>query len=92
MQIFLLHKSKSDLNFKNLNLFLSPRKYRNYMEAKDYLSVKDLMKLLPLKRSHIYSLINQNKIPFYKIGGLFLFDKKEIMEWFEQSKNTVNKG
>ena len=60
------------------------------MEAKSYISVQDLMKLLPLKRSHIYSLIKKKKIPFYKLGGLILFDKKEIVEWFEQNKNNSN--
>jgi excisionase family DNA binding protein len=59
------------------------------METKVYLSVQDLMKLLPLKRSHVYSLIQSKKVPFYKIGGRYMFEKTEIENWIELSKNAT---
>ena len=60
------------------------------METKVYLSVQDLMKLLPLKKSHIYSMIQSKKIPFYKLGGRYMFEKIEIENWIESNKNTIN--
>ena len=60
------------------------------METKVYLSVQDLMKLLPLKKSHVYSMIQSKKIPFYKLGGRYMFEKIEIENWIESNKNTIN--
>jgi len=60
------------------------------METKVYLSVQDLMKLLPLKKSHIYSMIQSKKMPFYKLGGRYMFEKIEIEKWIESNKNTIN--
>jgi excisionase family DNA binding protein len=60
------------------------------METKVYLSVQDLMKLLPLKKSHIYSMIQSKKIPYYKLGGRYMFEKIEIENWIESNKNTIN--
>jgi excisionase family DNA binding protein len=60
------------------------------METKVYLSVQDLMKLLPLKKSHIYSMIQSKKMPFYKLGGRYMFEKIEIEKWIESNKNSIN--
>ena len=60
------------------------------METKVYLSVQDLIKLLPLKKSHIYSMIQTKTMPFYKLGGRYMFEKIEIEKWIESNKNSIN--
>ena len=51
-----------------------------------YLTVKDLGEMLPLKNTHIYTMIQKKQIPFIKLGGKYFFDRNEILSWVEKSK------
>lgn len=35
-------------------------------------------------------MIQSKKIPFYKLGGRYMFEKIEIENWIESNKNTIN--
>jgi excisionase family DNA binding protein len=59
----------------------------NLEKVDDFLTVRELGKWLKLSESHIYSLVNKKKIPFFKIGGKLLFDKEKIKNWIEASSN-----
>ena len=53
----------------------------------EFLTVKELCEWIRLSRSKVYALIQDNKIPYAKVGGKFLFDKNKIKNWIEsQSK------
>jgi excisionase family DNA binding protein len=53
----------------------------------EFLTVKELCEWIRLSRSKVYSLIQDNKIPYAKVGGKFLFDRNKIKNWIEsQSK------
>jgi excisionase family DNA binding protein len=59
----------------------------NLEKVDDFLTVRELAKWLKLSESHIYSLVNKKKVPFFKIGGKLLFDKEKIKNWIEASSN-----
>ncbi len=56
---------------------------------KELLTVDEVSKLLDLKKSSIYQLIYQNKIPNYKRGGRLYFDSIEIDEWVRSGKRKT---
>ena len=51
-----------------------------------WLTVQQLMKRLPLKRSRIYYLTHVGAIPHHKIGQTLLFCEDEIIKWMEGNK------
>ena len=46
-----------------------------------WLTLEDLLKKLPLKRSRVYYLVHTNQIPHHHIGRTLIFDYHEIVEW-----------
>jgi len=57
----------------------------------DFLTVRELAKWIKLSESHVYFLVNQNKVPFAKLGGKLLFDKDKIRKWIEQNSIAARK-
>ena len=56
-------------------------------EKFDLISLNQLLTIYPsFKKSWIRSLIFNNKIPHYKIGGLVRFELNEIEAWIEDQK------
>ena len=51
------------------------------------INVKELSELTGLSVFTLYSWINQNKIPYVKVGRLIRFDPRKIEKWIEG--NTV---
>lgn len=54
-----------------------------------FLNVKGVSEYLTLKASSIYSLVEEKKIPHYRIGKQIRFKKSDIDEWMEQQKQEV---
>jgi excisionase family DNA binding protein len=52
------------------------------------ITVKEIAKLLTVSPSVIYKLVQQEKIPYYKIEGKILFSEMQIMLWLEKKNNT----
>ncbi len=50
------------------------------------LTPDQLASFLNISKTTIYRLIDSRKIPFYKIGGSIRFDKKDIMNYLQESK------
>ncbi len=46
-----------------------------------WLSVDEIGAYLGVKRDTVYKWINERKIPGYKIGRLWKFNKMEVDEW-----------
>lgn len=57
-----------------------------------WLTLEQLLEVLPLKRSRIYYLTHTRQIPFRKIGRTLLFDLAEIQKWLEGSRNGDDQG
>lgn len=47
-------------------------------EMENYLTVKDVAELLRLKEKTIYKMAEENRLPFYKVGGSLRFKREEI--------------
>jgi excisionase family DNA binding protein len=48
------------------------------------LRVEQVAEMLQFSKWHVYRLVNQNKIPFYKKGKTLFFMKPEIIEWINE--------
>ena len=54
-----------------------------------YMDILKLSKYLGMKASTLYSLVEQKKIPHYKVGRLVRFKKSDIDLWMEENKKEV---
>jgi len=55
--------------------------------GKRWLTVDQLLELVPIKRSRVYYLTHTHKIPgVCRIGRTLLFDYDAIVEWLEQNR------
>jgi excisionase family DNA binding protein len=51
-----------------------------------WLSINQLMEIVPLKKSRIYYLTHVAAIPHHKVGQTLLFREDEILEWMARNK------
>jgi nitrogen PTS system EIIA component len=56
------------------------------------LCLKDIQKLLNVSEKTIYRLIRDSKMPAYRIGHQYRFNRAEINEWILQNKIPVAEG
>jgi excisionase family DNA binding protein len=54
------------------------------IESTQFISMKEMLKILPFKRETIYHWIRMKKIPHYKVAGRILFDKIEFLEFMRR--------
>ena len=54
------------------------------------LSVKDTANLLKVNEKTIYRWINQGKLPAYRIGNHFRFNRAELLEWVTSRQMNVS--
>lgn len=47
----------------------------------EFLTVRELANWIKLSESHVYFMVNKNKIPFAKLGGKLLFERNAIRKW-----------
>jgi excisionase family DNA binding protein len=60
------------------------------MAVRRWLTLEQLLEVLPLKRSYIYYLTHTRQIPVTRIGRRLLFDYDRIVVWLEE--RTVENG
>jgi excisionase family DNA binding protein len=53
----------------------------------DFLTVKDLSRILHVSRVWVYKLVREKRIPFYHVEKCVRFSPSEISEWLESKKN-----
>lgn len=61
--------------------------------AKTALNMNDVCLLTGLSKSHVYKLVYEKKIPYYKSGGgnkLLYFNKNEIEKWLLAHRVPTN--
>ncbi len=51
-----------------------------------YLNSDEAAEFLKIKKSYIYQLRFQRKIPYHKRGKILLFNKAELVRWVEEKK------
>jgi excisionase family DNA binding protein len=56
----------------------------NVGRLKHWLTLEQLLELLPVKKSYIYYLTHTRQIPVTRIGRMLLFDYDRIVEWLEE--------
>ena len=57
-----------------------------------YLDINEASSLLHLKKSYIYRLVSERRLPFYKpSGGRILFDRQELEGIVKTSRVSTNK-
>ena len=54
-----------------------------------FLNVKEVATYLALKASTVYSLVEEKKIPHYRIGRQIRFKSSEIDQWMEKQREEV---
>ncbi len=60
------------------------------MESSIIMSPKALSAYLGVSRRTIYRLIDENRIPYQKIGGQYRFHKSEVDEWLKNGSNRLS--
>ena len=55
-------------------------------EDKRFFTITELSEYLSLSKNTIYGWVNQQKIPYVKLGGALRFDKKDIDKMIEENK------
>ena len=48
-----------------------------------WLTVEQLMEVVPLRKSRVYYLTHTRQIPFVRLGKTLLFDYDVIVKWVE---------
>ena len=50
------------------------------------LNARQAARLINYRRSTLYGLVRQNKIPYSKTAGKLLFSQNKLMEWIDKGK------
>lgn len=54
---------------------------------KEYITVIELTKLVPVSRAQVYNMVKSNKLKHYRFGKKILFKKEEVVTTFETNTN-----
>jgi len=57
---------------------------------KEFLSVRELSEILNLKADFLYLLVEEERIPHFRIGRLIRFSPNAIHEWMEGNRREVH--
>ena len=72
-------------NIERILTFQNTEKQTPSEPIKEILNVDDLMSLTGYARQTIYGLVNEGKIPYYKMGRYLRFKRPEILKWITQN-------
>lgn len=54
----------------------------------EIMTLKELAEYLKVAEKTIYRLVNENKIPAFKVGGSWRFRKAEIDNWIDKYQSS----
>lgn len=57
------------------------------MAKPELITIKEVADFLQIAEKTIYRLAAEGKIPAFKVGGSWRFNRKEIEEWLEKQRN-----
>lgn len=52
------------------------------------LTIRDVAEFLKVTEKTIYRMASDGRIPGFKVGGSWRFDKADIEQWIAENKNT----
>ncbi len=52
-------------------------------DRKIYLTIDELLRLLPLAKATIYRYTSEGRIPHIKVGSRLMFKRSEIIAWLD---------
>jgi excisionase family DNA binding protein len=52
----------------------------------EFMNIEEVSSFLKLKKSTLYNLVFNRRIPFYKKTKILLFKKSELIDWVEQKR------
>ena len=58
------------------------------MVGKEFLNIQDLSQFLGIKVSSLYAMVEEKRVPHYRIGKLIRFKRSEIESWMEEKKQV----
>lgn len=58
----------------------------SYTKDVVFYNIDETSEFIKMKKSSIYQLVFQRKIPFYKRGKILLFKRSELVKWIESKK------
>jgi excisionase family DNA binding protein len=65
---------------------------QNSNQLPEMLSTDDLAKIFRISKVSTYRLVEQRRIPFYKIGGSLRFAKDDVMKFLNDNKFEARGG
>lgn len=58
----------------------------------DIMTMKEVAEYLKLNEKTAYRLTSEGKLPAFKVGGSWRFQKSKIDQWIKGQSNTSQKG
>jgi excisionase family DNA binding protein len=58
--------------------------------AEELITIDELAEIWKCKKSYIYRLTSQRRIPFYRVGGL-KFKRSEANDWLQKQRSHIQK-
>jgi len=58
-------------------------------EEKQLMTASEVAKMLNIGVESVRAWTRDGKIPYYRVVGSLRFDRDELMEWLEDSKNMM---
>ena len=55
--------------------------------ARHYIDAREVSQIIKVTQAHVHKMARNKKIPAYKLGGIWRFDKQEILEWVKKQGN-----
>lgn len=77
---------------ENIEMMLRAMTSHNEPESKAAIPANGITlaeRITGLKKSTIYNLVQQRKIPHYKRGKRLYFDQKELLDWIRKGKRKT---
>lgn len=62
----------------------------NQVIEKEFISVAELAKTIPVSKAQIYNMVKANKLKHYRFGKKILFKKEEVVNTFEATNTPTN--
>ncbi len=60
--------------------------------AKDIITIKEVAKFLKVTERTLYRLVQEGKVPAFKVGGSWRFELADIEAWIAEQKKALHKG
>lgn len=60
--------------------------------ADEILTIREIAELLKINEKTVYKLVAEAKIPGFKVGGSWRFERKEVAAWMKRQVEEQRRG